>query len=231
MSTKKDSVMLCFAPMHNTKNRRDANEFQRQAAYFLDYHNQDMGMLVLVDNKQSKSRMRKTVYDAIEEYCGGQICSVHFFCHGYRKGIQFGFTTRNLELLARKIWAATSSAPIVTFYSCDVGRDADRNRQDDLQTIGGDGGFCDEFRDELCRVGAVNCRVDGHTTAGHTTRNPHVRRFNGAGSMTGGLGGFYLVSRGKKDLWKIWRQELTGDYRFEYPFQTENEIIDYLKSL
>lgn len=225
-----ETSMLCCAPMHNTKGRRDATgAFIPEAKRFLRYHSQHEDMLVLIDNSRSKATMRAQVEKAVE-YCGhGELVGVHFFCHGWRKGIQFGYTLTNTEKLCRAIRAASSSSPVVTFYSCDVGRDADRDRQDDLRTMGGDGGFADEFRDELCRHGADCCRVDGHTTTGHTTRNPHVRRFLGDGSPCGGSGGFYIVPRQKKELFKLWRSALRTDFRFRFPYMTQAEIMAYLR--
>jgi hypothetical protein len=222
-------TLLCFAPQHNTKGRKDADEFKRQAGYFLEHHGEDPDMRVIFDNRKSKAVMRAQVIEAIHDHT--RLAGVFFFCHGYRKGIQPGFDTKNLDGLAEAIYDATGQAPVVCFYSCDVARDGDRDRQDDLKTMGGDGGFCDEVRDALCRAGAISCRVDGHTTTGHTTRNPHVRRFLGNCSPTGGVGGFYIVPRTNKKLWKVWREQLRTTYRFDYPLDSEAEILAYLNSL
>lgn len=219
---------LCFAPQHNTKGRRDADEFKRQAKYFLQHHQQDPSMLHVINNKMTKAKMRQEVLDIIAENEG--IIGVFFFCHGYRTGIQFGFDVKTVDALAVAIREATVCRDVaVCFYSCDVARDADRNRQDDLADVmGGDGGFCDEMRDALCRAGAIYCHVDGHTTTGHTTRNPFVRRFRGDGSTTGGVGGFYIVPRTNKKLWPKWRKALRTTFRFDYPVLTVQEIHAYL---
>jgi len=73
--------------------------------------------------------------------------------------------------------------------------------------IAGDGGFADKLRDAFCEAGMTWVKVYAHTTAGHTTRNPYVRIFEGQGSPIGGIGGQLLVQPGAK-LWKTWRSAL-----------------------
>jgi hypothetical protein len=215
-------TMLCFAPAFNTKGRKDATgAFIPEAERFLKHHGQDSSMLRLIDNMQNKTQMRRAVLKHLKEFSCHGLDGVFFFCHGYRRGIQFGFTTKGLKKLATAIFDACDENPRVCFYSCDVGRDSDRKRTDDLKTFGGDGGFADEMRDALCKAGSRWCRVDGHTT-----RNPHVRRFEGDGSMVGGKGGYYIVPRQKKKLFKKWRELLRTAFRFEYPFMSTEVILD-----
>jgi hypothetical protein len=227
-------TMLCIAPMHNTKGRKDATgAFIPEAKRFLEFHKQDSSMLHLIDNHLTKKEMMSQVLSLLSDFGGiwpngRPLEGIFFFCHGYRKGIQFGFTTKSVDPLAEAIHAACGERPIVTFYSCDVARDPDRSRFDDLEGLGGDGGFADEMRDALCRVDSNFCIVDGHTTVGHTTKNPHVRRFNGDGSFKGGIGGYYIVPRQKKNLFKKWRKALRGDLRFEYPFMSADHIVSSL---
>jgi hypothetical protein len=222
----KKMTMLCFAPAFNTKGRKDATgAFIPEAKRFLEHHGQNESMLRLIDNTQNKAQMRKAVLRHLKEFAGHGLDGVFFFCHGWRRGIQFGFTSKNLKKLAAAIFDACDQNPRMVFYSCDVARDSDRHRADDLKTMGGDGGFADEMRDALCMAGARWCRVDGHTTRGHTTRNPHVRRFEGNGSHVGGLGGYYIVPRQKKKLFKKWRELLRTDFRFDYPFRSSELIL------
>jgi hypothetical protein len=225
-------VYLCFAPQHNTKGRHDATgAFQPEARRFIEHHGQDSSMLVLVDNRMPDKSMREKVLSTIRQY-NRSLNGIFFFCHGFKGGIQFGFRSKNVEELT----AAMSTAfwfedGVVCCYSCDVARDADRDRYDETETIGGDGGFADLVRDGLCRAGCIYCHVDGHTTTGHTTKNPFVRRFEGAGSFIGGHGGLYIVSPGKKQLFKKWRDLLKTDYRFDYPLVGTAVIYEELQQI
>ena len=86
---------------------------------------------------------------------------------------------------------------------------------------GGDGGFADALRDALSERG-VTGHVDAHVTTGHTTRNPHVRRFYCDGAAAG-TGGDWLVAPGSPK-WRRWVTALKGDMRFRFPWLTPAEI-------
>ena len=142
------------------------------------------------------------------------------FSHGWSSGFQFGFDTRNVDELAFAIRAARAPADVrVVFYSCGCG---------DGSGVDGDGGFADALRDKLCQEGLAHCQVDAHTTVGHTTRNPWVRRFRGEGSMTGGQGGGWIVAP-TSDLWRAWRRALANtDLRYRYPYLEIGDIHEEL---
>lgn len=219
---------IAFAPMHNTKGRKDATgAFIPEAKRFLRHHGIDPSCnLFLIDNKQSKKKMREDVITilnnlnaAFTPHCG---TAVAFFCHGTKQGIQFSFNVRNVAGLAKALVSFGGASVIVPLYACSTGRDRDRDKLDDLQDVGGDGGFADVLRDTLCDAGGTQCVVDAHTSVGHTTRNPNVRRF--LGSAVGGIDGFYIVSRHKRKLWRTWRKALRTDYRFVFPFLAIEEI-------
>lgn len=219
--------VIAFAPMYDTPGRHDATgAFQPEAKRFIAHWKpkcQDASV-VLVDNHASADKMRERVVAGLRSYPPVATLGTAFFCHGYRLGIQLGFNKKTCGQLVRAIRDATyQDAPTVTFYSCDVARDPDGDRADDKEPIGGDGGFCDLVRDGLCEAGKAWCTVDGHTTVGHTTRNPYVRRFEGHGERIGGTGGFYIVSPGSK-WWSNWRKLLRGNLRFDYPYMTVAEI-------
>ena len=55
-----------------------------------------------------------------------------FFCHGLKTGIQLGFRLGNVGALAKSIAHLGDPGVIVALYSCDCGRDRDRERKDDL---------------------------------------------------------------------------------------------------
>lgn len=150
------------------------------------------------------------------------------FCHGYRRGVQAGFTVRHVAMLAEDLAPRSRKDLVVALYCCDTARDSDPDRADDLkENVGGDGGFADELRDALCRVGLVDCRVYGHTVVGHTTRAPWVRVFEGGGSPVGGQGGVWLVRPGGP-MWKRWARALrdtASTLRLRYPLMRPADVL------
>lgn len=212
---------VVFAPMHNTGRRKDATgAFLPEATAFGELH----GLrLVLVDNHQGKLVQRARVLDEIRSAPGPLEC-VAFFCHGYSRGIQLGFDLGTVEKLAEAIAQHSTRDVRVPLYCCST---ASTTRQ--LlrlgQGPGGDGGFADRLRDGLCAYGATRCVVDAHVTVGHTTKNPHVRRFSGDENALGGVGGAYLVERKPRATWRAWVRALrSGDLRFRFPWLSADEV-------
>ncbi len=210
-------LKLAFAPMFNRPRKSDATgAFQPEAALFLKVADSMLpgtgrGEVVMIDNRGSPDSMRNAV---LEEIRKSQPAVVGFFCHGVVQRIQFGFDVQNVSELAA-VLAEGGQDVIVPLYTCNTGMASLLER---FRPIGGDGGFADALRDALCRAGATTCRVDAHTTAGHTTQNPYVRRFEGLGSPVGGIGGYMIVSPKDRVLWPRWRRALeTSDLRHRYP--------------
>lgn len=228
------SRTLVFAPEFNTKGRKDATgAFIPEAKRFCDFWELSRNNIHLINNKQNKARMREDVLDIIDDHTG-ILTDVVFFCHGFKSGWQLGFRKKHVSEFVdacstKFLYDGTmeNPAPMVTFYSCDVARDLDKDRQNDMKQLGGDGGLCDEVRDELCRQGYTFCRVVGHSTAGHTDKNPYCKMFDGKGSPIGGIGGEAPVYRGHP-LWKQWIAALKTDFRFEFPWLTIGEIHETL---
>lgn len=219
---------IAFAPRHNTKRVDATGAFQPEAKRFLDYWHADVTQLYLINNLQSQVNQRNLVLDILQSKAGaGGDIMVAFFCHGFKSGIQLGFRLGQADDLAQAIAALGDVHVRVPLYACDCARDLDRDRMDDLEALGGDGGFADVLRDALTAAGAVYARVDAHTTAGHTSRNPNVRRFDGDGMVGPGPGGYYLIPHGDPQ-WKAWRQALRGTMRFEYPGLTQDQIRERL---
>lgn len=161
------------------------------------------GIVVRVNLASSAVAMRRTVLDAIANHRPSHVA---IFCHGYTTGLQLGFRRVHAAELAKAL--ASVRCERVTLYACSTGGGPG---------AGGDGGFADRLRDEMCKVGLVGCRVDAHDRAGHTTRLPYVRRFEGMDSPTGGAGGYYLVAPGS-ELWRSWVRALRDtDLRFRFP--------------
>jgi hypothetical protein len=218
-----DSAPIVFAPMFNTRGRHDATgAFQPEADAFCRARG---GTPTLIANTMPAEAMRAQVFLRLIPDPAIQVRTVAFFCHGSGGSIQFGFNRANVDQLAAAIAEAVDVR--IVLYACNTARGSKAEGQ--MAEFGGDGGFADALRDALCRAGAVNCQVDAHTTAGHTTRNPFVRRFLGMGSRVGGVGGFWIVSPTNRPLWAKWRRALReGSLRFDFPFLSIAEIHERL---
>ena len=222
---------LVFAPKNNTGSKKDATgAFQPESQRFMKFWNIPNDKLFLINNKNNNKNKKEMAMEVIDILCDHpNMVNFIFACHGYRTGMQFGFNNGNVEDLCREIdHASMTDAPNVVFYSCDVARDADKDRKDDLKEFGGDGGFCDQVRDHLCELGSIWCEVIGHSSTGHTMRNPNVMLFEGEGIPYGGYGGRYMVHRSKPALWKKWVAALKTNFRYQFPMMTQAEIYDFL---
>lgn len=203
--------ILSLAPMFNTGGKKDATgAFKPEAKAFSAHYPQYNHTVDYIDNKGTKANMRKEVIDNIRK-CQPDVLA--FFCHGWKTGIQFGFNLTNLVEIVDS-FPTGNLAPVVVIYGCLTA---------DGTGPGGDGGFADILRDTFCQKGFRHVQVDAHVTPGHATRNPNVRRFEGKGSSSGGVGGYYLVSPGSK-LWKPWVAALKTDFRFDFPFMSAEFI-------
>jgi hypothetical protein len=203
---------LCFVPRFNRpglnpatgKPWRDATGAFQPEAEAWRAHLEGRGfevVSVMVDNKATPFAMRTTVRMALEAH--RDLAVVAFFCHGFRSGLQFGIRLASVEGLASDLVDALAPAGVVALYACDAARDMDADRTDDLADgPGGDGGFADRLRDEMHRLGWAGW-VDAHASAAHTTKNPHVRRFDHDGRSE------YLVQR-SHELWQRWQLAVRG---------------------
>lgn len=155
---------------------------------------------------------------ALDANADEQLGHLALFCHGWSSGVQLVAAER-VKHLARAVAKLTrgSKRVIVTLYCCTAGSDTNpKTPETSGAAPGGDGGFADLLRDALCAEGVVDCRVDAHTILGHTTRNPFVRRFEGAGSPVGGVGGGWLVEP-QSEHWHAWDKAVERELRWEFP--------------
>lgn len=176
-----------------------------------------------IDNTQPMAKRRQRSIDAINAAPAKTMSPINllaFFCHGWRDGVQVGFTRKTLDDLVSMRF---SSDVLVALYCCSTGEDAGK-RGTDAPGVG-DGSFADTLRDRLCASGRVDCRVFAHTTVAHTTRNPNALFFDGMGSPVGGVGGIAPVHP-KHKLWPAWKRALQSDsdFRFRFPMMSVAEI-------
>ena len=205
---------VIFAPQHNSLFKKDATgAFQPEAIAFADYHDIDPKNVFFLNNKLPRKAVRGLIKDIIAEY---RPYNLAFFCHGWKNGIQLGFDTSNIEQIGKFDGLAN---PIITLYSCSCG-------------TGQNIGFADMFRDYLCGIGCIDNAINAHYTAGHTTKNPFVRRFEGRSSLIGGIDGSNIVSPKRKAEFAKWSKLLQKTvFRFAYPFMSYSEIHSVIDSL
>lgn len=230
---------LVLHPIHaSVKKPGDAGEFKREALRFASQFPAPGGRIVPFNNALGKGARRREVERAIAS--GGPWDVIALFSHGLKLSIQTGHGVEHVGQLADVIVAHAAPHLRVELYACDAARDEDADRHDDVtEAVGGDGGFADQLRDALAARGLTG-HVDAHAKPGHTTRNPHLRRF----SMDGGpgVGGEWLVSptvpedatpaeaAAVRALWRSWSNALKGSLRHRFGLMTREEIERELTS-
>jgi len=225
---------VVFTPDRNVKRADYTGAFKPEAEGFAREHGIPPSAIHPIDITQSREDMRIDVTTAIEEefYRGGLLETVAFFCHGWKTGIQLGFSLGGHDLteLADACEHTCTENVVVPLYACSTARDDDMiisDDQDPENTVGGDGGFANELREYLGTWGLVSCRVVGHVTAGHSTFNPWVRFFDGPRDT----GGHWVITP-KGALWSkwiAWLREKNADRKdrdnqFKFPFWSIDDI-------
>ena len=219
---------VVFIPDRNSHGKKDmTGAFRPEARKFIKYwqrEHEDEFDLVSINVGRSRKKQEQQVLDAIKAAADsyGALDTVAFFCHGFHHKLQFGFPllADGPDKLAKVIAENSANTITVPLYCCST---AGTNSKKPDEVASGDGGFADMLRDSLCRHGALENRTMGHTNSGHTTRNPHVRLFDGNGMPEGGTGGYWVVSPGGP-LWKKWARILRTEYRFLFPYLDVKDI-------
>jgi hypothetical protein len=157
------------------------------------------------DNTQRLPARRAAVEAIFATQSGLEL--VAFFCHGLRRSLQTGHDLATVRALAEAIAKASGPRVCVVLYACSTAHEVNVER----------GGFADALRDELARLGKTGW-VDAHTTAGHSTENPHVQRFDICPCEIDEVKGDWLVPKGP--LWREWVRALDVNakgLRFRFP--------------
>lgn len=156
---------------------------------------------------------------------GGGLDLVAILCHGWRGGIQPGWTLREVPQLAAALAAAGAPDLKIALYACSTAIDAEGH-----PGTAGDGGFADALRDALATE-APTWRgwIDAHDRAGHCCSNPYVRRMHAGGV---GIGGDWLIAP-DDPLWPRWAAQLRdrsagSTLRLRYPLMTREQIAEEL---
>jgi len=202
--------------------------FKPESELFAKTYGFDRVNFVRIDVSKSMPKRRQQLFDELAKLEEIRFTDIAVFMHGWQNGIQCGLRLEDVNPFISKLaWhdlvdgGDDSDSPIhVCLYCCltgDVpGSPASAQRK---EGPGGDGGFADRVRDEFCKAGKPWVKVYAHTTAGHATRNPFVRIFEGKGSPVGAVDGDWLIRPPKKGraspLWKPWVGALMGKPPFD----------------
>lgn len=201
--------------------------FDPEAKAFMKLHKIPAECRLRVDLGKSEQGRRKQVVDFVTDLTnkGYRTNSFAFFCHGFANRVELGFKIANIpalvDLAIKSVGAdniGTTGVFTTALYCCSTGSGSGKD---------GDNGFADKLRDALCAAGFIDCVVDAHVTAGHTTMNSMKRRYWGMGSPSGGVGGIWICAP-KSTLWAKWRRALQTDFRFRFPYMSIAEIHTYL---
>jgi len=160
------------------------------------------GHAVLLDPEaRSKGQLRDLVLAELWSRENRQASQLAFFCHGWRSGIELGFTGKTgAECLAEGIKSCTDRATII-LYACSTGQ---------------------WFARELAAHLGPSFDVWSHTSRGHTTRNPQLVFSRGIQTEDVWAG---LTNRQRRQL----RELMTSQYRLMLGDQTPpllSEILD-----
>lgn len=218
---------LVFYVPTNTHGKHDGDEFAREATkYSLMHDGTECHPIQYVKGQAERQVRMQDVSDLCEMHQarGDRFTSLCVFCHGWSNGIQLGYkvTDGTVYEFARCLELCCTPACRVALYCCSTAHDRDHIDREAIGP-GTEGGFADELWKALSDVGFRGHRIDAHFTAGHTTRNPYVVRFEGDYFSDDYQGGEWIVDP-KSSVWKQWRHELTGTLRFRFPFMTRGEI-------
>jgi hypothetical protein len=212
---------LIFVPDTNTPGKNDVTgAFLPEATLFARFRQEDPDAVIKRFPAHGEMGARRAFCIARIRELEQPVDTLAFFCHGYHSGIQAGFTLAQKLTLAQLLAQHATVGVHVLLYACNAGD------SDGKDSPGGDGGFADELRDALERLGR-DALVLGHTTAGHCSYNPYVRRF---APGTTGQGGEWYVRPGSR-FWGPWVRRLRDphdDLRWRLasltPLELEREL-------
>ncbi len=206
-------------PDRNSGTKHDqTGAFLPEAKAFARLHGIPDDCVIMIDLGKDQGARAAEVLARIVALSKGEPLRHLMFCgHGIPRMLPQA-SRLTAEKLAGVVASTKHPEVDVFLAACLTGK----GTPEDPETgVGGDGGFADGLRDALCRAGSKNCRVFAHVTAGHATRNPEVRVFEGAGSEVGGNGGRYVIAK-TSPLWGKWVRKLRDtDLRLRFHLMTQ----------
>ena len=180
-------------------------------------------------------KMRKAQREAIANFDGVKFDAVAFFCHGTWKKLKLGWHIWNVGELAALLGPICAEEPKIILYACSCGS-GKREKKDRWnlrhkvisrdREIGSDG-FC-FMLGNAWRWYDGNPVIFGHSSAGHTTMNPYMFRFDfdGVGDYRNGV---VKKSSSKWDAWYRLMRSESSTLRYRFPFMSDVELGEELE--
>jgi hypothetical protein len=206
---------LVVAPDRDHPEETDAGEFQRQAKRIALLH---AGDVLTFDNEAPYVNRGAAVLNALAELPPASLSWFATCCHGWPLGVQAGFDLRGgphgllvSQLVIALARVAKPGAPlIVPLYSCSTAKDPLH-------------GFAAALSRGLAQAGVTH-RLYAHTGAGHCTRWPEVRWWDGEA-----VEGAWLVQP-HGPTWPRWVHLLHdgGTLDVTYPWMLPEELAAVL---
>lgn len=180
----------------------------------------------IFDNNRALPDRRKEVGLALDRVTDLDL--VAFLCHGWRDGIQAGWTIQTVQDLGDRLALACKRDATIALYCCDTARDNDGDRKDDVACgPGGRRGFASCLSDAM-RARGWRGNLWAHPTTAHTTKNPYVRVFRQDEEPE--LGDWACEPH--SEHWAKWQAAMQGAIRFRVlECETEAELATRVGAL
>lgn len=183
------SEPLIFCTPENRIGKHDGDEFLREAIRFRDIHGGD---LVLLEGTKKQKLDGWTT--ACQNRAGSNAKVVAFFGHGMPNSLPGLWSVNTLQRCADSLALCLAQDGDVVLYSCQAGLPL---------------GFADQLCKACQRAWGFTGRIWGHTTAGHTTKNPNCTVYPAVTE-----GAWVVAPRSK--LWSAWVSAMKTDYRYHF---------------
>lgn len=203
----------------NTSGKRDGDEFTREAQAYAQYHagRGDACTLIALPQLPALQRpaaVERALLEARAEL-GEPLDVLALFCHGAERWIQTGHTLARVQGLATTLARVLSPSPVLWFAACrTAGANPRPARAGELPS----GGILQQLVMRLREQG-TEAIAWGHTTAGHTSRNPNLALVIRDESIRVTNAERFVLQR------ELWRDG--SDFRFRIPLA--KSIAELLK--
>lgn len=198
----------------NTKGKHDGDEFANEAHAYSTYHLNECGASVVpvavpcnapaIHRASQVDTLIKQAYERTRE----PFDVFAYFGHGTERWLQTSHTVLNLENFVEVLSKVLSPTPILWWAAC---RTAANNPKPARKTEISRGGI---LQQTILRLLSKNIMATGwgHTTAGHTTRNPNL-------ALVTPFEKTEVTPEQRKILQKkLWAMQ--SDARFQFPLAT-----------
>lgn len=161
-------------------------------------------------NQLNKDAIKADVIDAVLK-AANDIDALHFICHGWQTGFQFGFTGNpGARILGSLVGSVHPK--YINLYACLTGKNSENFAKWVFQ-------YSRPFYERLVDYYP---RLVCHSTKGHATQNPNVKTYFADDNKS--TQSCMVYTKTHKLYWIWWFLLWTTDLKFEFPFIEKEEI-------